>query len=196
MAQDALLFPVLECGYIWHRTPPSVVWWKDLKYVPQCVTGVFPPSLKAVHLWSNHSEWMIIPGGTRADGSHIYSVWKKLSIFIKQLTVFSFVVVCFFYIYIYSCFSRNSVFAVDWIVAGVQYTQDYMALSDSVCFPAAFPFPLTQFEDYHEPAHTEQTWPCWATIQLTLSVRTLFKRVLWTEGELLTNMWTTGFILK
>ena len=183
-AQDTLLFPLLEFGYMWHRTPLNVVRWKDLK----CVLGAFPPLLKAVHLWSDQSERMIIPGGTRADGSHIYSIKKKkLSIFIKQVWLG---------VLIKHYFSRNSVLAVDWIVAGVQYNQDYMAFSDAVCVPAAFPFPLTQFEDYHEPAHTEQTWPCWATIQLRLFVGTLFKRVLWMEVELLTNMWTTGFILK
>lgn len=34
---------------------------------PQCILGTFTPVTRAVHLWSNHSGWMLIPGLNGAE---------------------------------------------------------------------------------------------------------------------------------
>ncbi len=68
VAQDRLLFPLLnECGHMWARPPPNVVWMTGSQMSPQCILDAFPPVLMAVHLWWDHSGLMLITGRKKAS---------------------------------------------------------------------------------------------------------------------------------
>lgn len=60
-AWDAATFTAMkEFSHMLPRQPLNVVWVIRFQMCPQCILCAFTTVLKAVHLWSNYSVWMLM----------------------------------------------------------------------------------------------------------------------------------------